>query len=204
MARSTPRNHDWRQTRHGRVRWAALLGGAVALAACGGGDDEVAEPPTESQIQIITQDEVFACPDVSVVAEVAEIQRYAGGLRDVSALAAQVVVGNFRGGCEYTEDSVEVAMTVDFDATRGPQFQGEPIPFEYFVAIVDGANRILAKEVFPSVVEIEDDAGRGRVVEELVQRIPLERMALGPSYQILLGFQVSQAELQALRAAGEQ
>ncbi|MCB9959550.1 MAG: hypothetical protein H6843_13190 [Rhodospirillaceae bacterium] len=179
---------------------ARLLAGAavLALSACGG--DDTGPPPTESQIEVITRDEVFTCPDVSVVADVSEIRRYAGAVRDPSQLVAELSVGNFTGGCSYDEGSVRVILQVDFDAVRGPRYTGEPVAFEYFVAIVDQSERILAKEVFATAVEIESDAAVGRVTEELVQTIPLERRALGPTYQVLLGFQVSEAELRALRA----
>ena len=171
----------------------------LALSACGG-DDELADPPTESQIEVITRDEVFTCPDVSVVADVSEIRRYAGEVRDPTQLVADLSVGNFTGGCDYDEDSVRVVLQVDFDAVRGPRYAGEAVPFEYFVAIVDPSERILAKEVFSTEVEIDSDSAVGRVTEELVQTIPLERRAIGPTYQVLLGFQVSEAELRAMRA----
>ena len=178
---------------------AGLLAAALlTLAACGG-DDEVEPPPTASEIEIIRPDLVFACPDVSVVADVAEIRRYDGAVADPSRLVAQLTVGDFRGGCEYDDDGVTVALDLDFDAQRGPRYGGAPVPFDYFVAVVDGTDRILAKEVFATEVMVEPGSTRGQVTEQLAQRIPLDRRALGPTYQILLGFQVSEAELQALR-----
>ena len=173
-------------------RWLTVLALSAVVAACGG-DDEA--PVAAEEVQVVIPDRAFGCPDVSILADAAEAMTFDGAGRDPTNLVWRTAVGEFRGGCEYDETDVLVEVEVDFVAERGPRLQGDSIPFEYFVAILDPDDRILARESFTSVIEFDGDSQVGGTTEVLEQVIPLSRRAAGPSYQILLGLQLTRDQV---------
>ena len=172
-------------------RWLAVLALSAAVAGCGSDDGDVAP----AEVQVVVPDRAFGCPDVSILADAAEAMTFDGAGRDPTNLVWRTAVGEFRGGCEYGEDDVLVEIEVDFVAERGPRLQGESAPFEYFVAILDPDDRILARQSFTSIIQFDSDSQTGGTTEVLEQVIPLSQRATGPSYQILLGLQLTRDQV---------
>ena len=58
---------------------------------------------------------------------------------------------------------------------------------------------ILAKEIFTSIVPFPEGRSQAGVVEELEQIIPLPDRKAGPNYEIIVGFQLTEEQLQQNR-----
>lgn len=163
-------------------RAAAPLAAALLLAACASG------PPPETA--------GFGCPRVGIVRDAASATTFRPGPgRDATDVQARAEILDYRGNCSYDRDgSLDVELDVAIGAERGPALAGERLPVDYFVAIVDGAQNVLAREAFR--VDI-DFAGQraASAVDQLGQRIPLPRGVDGRNYEILVGFVLSADQL---------
>jgi len=172
-------------------RVAAAVAGALVLAACAGGrPDETAG---------------FGCPNVGILRDAATATAFRPGPgRDATDVQARAEILDFRGGCTYGRDgALDVELDVAIGAERGPALAGERLPVDYFVAIVDGAQNVLARQAFR--VELDFDGERvATAVEPLGQRIPLPSGVDGRNYEILLGFVLSADQLAWNRRGREQ
>ncbi len=162
---------------------AALSLAALSLAACGGGGPVADAPPT-------------SCPRVAIVTEAARVVQFGPGAgRDPTDIVSRGQIADYNGTCTYGDGRVTVDLTVDIVGERGPAGSGGDLPLQYFVAIADPTQAIIAKQVFDTSIALADGASRGGVREQLTQRIPLPDAALGPRYQVLVGFQLTPEQL---------
>ena len=67
--------------------------------------------------------------------------------------------------------------------------------FNFFVALTDPAERIMAKEVFASPLEFQETQRRSGVVEQIEQRFTLKSGERAVQYAILIGFQLTRDQL---------
>ena len=158
---------------------------AVLLAACAA--DQAALP---------------ACPNIIIVGDTAEVTKFQPGAgRDLIDVILEAKVAGFGGFCESDIDAdaggtVEVELIVTFQASRGPANVDRAGQLEYFVAIADRNDAILAKRVFASEVSFAGNDRHVDLREELVQAIPLKAGEVGSDYSVYVGFQLSADELQ--------
>jgi len=137
------------------------------------------------------------CPRVGVLDDAQRLVRFnPGGGRDLTDIRFEAEIGVRSGRCEYTsrDSQLEVEMAVEIQAVRAPN-AGKQGEFEYFVAITDRSQRILAKQVFTAVIPFETDRRAAGALEELVETIPLKPGQLGNEFEIVVGFQLSPDEL---------
>jgi hypothetical protein len=102
--------------------------------------------------------------------------------------------------CDYDRGGVTVQLQLAILGIRGPADAGRATAFDYFVAIADPNGNIVAKEVFPVSFNFDNRQRVGQI-EDLEQRIPLADQADGAAYKIVVGFQLSPAELEWNRRA---
>ena len=173
-------------------RLAALLplAGALFLAACTG--------PKPTQF-------APSCPNVKIRADAADITRYRPGApgRDLTDLVLDGRITGFRGGCEREDrNTVKTVLDIDMVLARGPATRGRLLTAPFFVAVVDGT-RILDKQVYPIRVELGENQDQARVSSgEIVMMVPVSRDKSAASYDILVGFQLEQDELETNRRRG--
>ncbi len=170
---------------------AAALAASLALAGCGlfgGGSSS-----TESAAAAPAAAPGTGCPAVLVVGDAAQMVRFrAGGGRAAADVVARGQILNVRGTCEYRAGGAAVEVTFDIAGERGPAATSQDIPLHYFVAILDPGRTIIAREAFDAGIRLP--AGLTRAVgqgEQVAQWIPLSNPALGPSYQVLVGFELT-------------
>ncbi len=172
--------------RYGR-RWSWAGIAALALGGCG----------------IILSVPPVICPTVAVVAEAADMTRFAiGGGRDVVDVGYVVQFSDVEWSCDLDGSILEVDLTVFVAATAGPTSQARTADFEYFVALAARGGGVLVKETFPSRIALTSDDGTGRISEEIEQRIPLRADQSGDDFEILIGFQLTREQLEYNRARG--
>ena len=122
--------------------------------------------------------------------------------RDLSDVVYAAQLRDITGECVYDRrGGVRVDMNVVVLGERGPAAQpgsrsGE---VEYFVAILDPRETILAKERFTSRLDFAPGQERVAIREELEQRIPLPQGTSAQDYRILVGFQMNPDEAELVR-----
>lgn len=143
------------------------------------------------------------CPRVAPLADAMQRTVF---LPDAEARADAIVadlrfLGVERARCDYDEDEVEVSFVTVIEAERGPAWQGRRIELPFFVAILDNRLNLLGKQVFQAELEFRDGAALTRREEALRQTIFLPGpLATGSAYQVLFGFELTEADLAFNRA----
>jgi len=163
----------------GRAAAAVLLSGLV-LAGCAMFQE--AGPP-------------IPCPRAVTVADAASLTRFDGTGRDLTDVLFEAEIAQIASACEYDDGAVDVTVQVQFVALRGPADQQRRGDFDYFVAIADAGQTILARESFDATIEFPGNKTQAGVVEELEQHIPLRADEPGAGYVIYVGFVLTPDEL---------
>jgi hypothetical protein len=143
------------------------------------------------------------CPQVLVVGETSNVTKFQTGAgRDPTDVVLQARIADFQGSCALNARSrrLDVDLKLQVEAIQGPANRDRRGVYDYFVAIADPTDAILAKKVFPAEVAFATGTARLDMVEELTQTIPLRANEVGADYRIYVGFQLSDAELAYNRA----
>ena len=170
--------------------WAAA-GLALALAGCG----STPEPPE--------------CPPVSVLGEAASLTQFAPGPgRDLVDVDFRVELTDLRSGCIYAKEKegaskLVVAVAPVLVASRGPANEDRKADFQYFVSVVGRDADILNKQLVPVSVTFPGNSTRVDIVQDDPPvSVDLPSGTAGEEYyQILLGLQLSEDELEYNRRA---
>ncbi|MGE5505955.1 MAG: hypothetical protein ACM31L_16155 [Actinomycetota bacterium] len=160
---------------------AVLLAAPVALSACAMFDKK--EPPP--------------CPPVYILSDAATVTKFRDGPgRDLTDVDVEAEVVGYKGDCSYDEKGAKVNLQVTIEAKRGPANSKGKSKLSYFVAIPHFYPSPQAKAVFPVEVEFPDGTNQVRYTDEAVSmRIPVKTKDLIDKFEIYLGFQTSQEEL---------
>ena len=164
---------------------AVLLAAVAALGACSSSKEQ------------------FACPAAGIVSELAQLTRYrAGDGRDLSDVLYTVRVAEVSRSCKFDRAGANVDLRVALVAERGPAAApNEAADFEYFVAVANGEDQVIAKEVFRSRLEFAGRNRAGVAEEQRVQRVPLSSEPQSIPSRIIVGLQLSAEELADKRRA---
>ena len=165
------------------LRRAVAAASLFVLAACSG------EPPIAAQ-----------CPAGGILPDANTIVQFRdGGGRDITDMVVQAQIVDIRIGCVYATRRNKAAVTLDlqiaFAAERGPADRARRAALPYFVAIVDGERNVVARENFVAGFEWTDNRPRVGRVDQWEPYIPLKSNFDGPSYQIMVGFQLTADQL---------
>ncbi|MFQ5958244.1 MAG: hypothetical protein ACE5LF_02635, partial [Alphaproteobacteria bacterium] len=121
--------------------------------------------------------------------------------RDLTDVRFEGDIANLVPSCEYDNDGfVDVDVAIEMVFSRGPAAEGDIGSYEYFVAITDPTDNIIAKRVFPMDVEFPSSALRVGVIEEVTQRIFFTPEPDASQHRIFVGFQLSREQLDYLRS----
>ena len=173
-------------------RIAILLAALAATVLVAGCDQTRRQPP--------------ACPAIVVVGETAELTQFRPGPgRDLTDVVAEGRIDRFDGFCETDRNrdgtgEVSVELQVFVVIARGPANTTRTASYEYFVAIADTSERILAKQTFSADVAFEDNRNRLTAFETLEQKIPLAVNQDGGAFTVYIGFQLTPDQLAYNRA----
>ena len=140
------------------------------------------------------------CPRIAVLAQAGELTQLSGG----NGIGYTATMSDVRVECEYKTGDLQ-EMTADistrFTVTKGPGMQGDTARFSYFVSVTDRRGNVLNKRVFPVTVNF-----RGRqsvtITDSSWQYYRLIRGGTGLAYEIWIGFQLNDAQLEYNRRKG--
>ncbi|MFO1068956.1 MAG: hypothetical protein U1E14_10595 [Geminicoccaceae bacterium] len=166
----------------------AGLGGALLLAGCGGGDEDLG--PRQY------------CPLPGIINGLDSDSVYRGGAADgpVAELAYMVSLQDITGGCVYDEAGLEVNLGIDVVVEPGPAFAGSAVSVPWFVAVADADGAIIDKVPFTSEIAVAPGAPRAGNRETIQQRFPGLDAKAGGAYRLYLGLQMDRDKAMKKRA----
>lgn len=162
------------------VKIAALLAGlALVISAC-------------------TQTRQAICPRVAILAQAAKLTKFAPGQETPQNVEWAGEMTGIKVKCSYTDSNyrtMEADVTVDMILRKGPAMRGDTVSFNYFVVVTDRRGNVLNKRVFPSTVSL---GGANAVTRSEIswQLYDLQRSLSGAAYEIWVGYQLTQNQLQ--------
>ncbi len=137
------------------------------------------------------------CPHLSILGDAAQVTYFREGAgRDLRDVRSQARFGTVVSECKVDQGKVVTRTAIEIVADRGPVASETSGRFAFFVALIDPAERILAKEVFATPLEFDRDRRRSGVVEQIEQRFTLRSGEQAVQYGILIGFQLSREQLE--------
>ncbi len=173
---------SWSRT----ARLAAPLALLALLAGCGDGSMKFAP----------------ACPQISLLAEGADLTRFAGTGRDVTDRVLEARLTGVEGACRAgRNDEVVTTLKVQAELRRGPAAQGRRLPLPYFVAVLEG-DRILDRKDFTLDANFPANVDGMRLTgDELELRFPASAELGAARYRVIVSLQLTADELALNRRA---
>ncbi|MEJ2015488.1 MAG: hypothetical protein P8X61_07685 [Limibacillus sp.] len=137
----------------------------------------------------------LVCPALRIITGADEMTTYRGSGRDLTDVDFTVAMTDASFDCIANEDAVEGEIQVLFDVRRGPANETNQAPFNYFVAVANSEQQILAREAFDVVVPFGENRGRVTFAEVIGPQIPLPAPEAGGNYTLFLGLEISREQL---------
>jgi hypothetical protein len=166
------------------LRIAGALGLALSLWACG---SSPRDPP---------------CPKIFLAQETSTLTKFRPGGRDITDVQFEAELLGYSGGCKYDRNKLTIELNVDMAVTRGPA-GGREAQFHYFVAVPKLYPDPRGKQDFDVAFQFPQNARRGQFRDEIVLEFPLANPSEGPSNEIYIGLQLTEAELEYNRKRRE-
>jgi hypothetical protein len=158
-----------------------IAGFSSFLAACG-----LFEPEPETR----------ACPQVFKMREATRVVQFRDGEgRDLTDVTAEGGIGKIQLACKYDENELSTVVGIEVLAQRGPASVNDNVQLPIFVAVLDRDRKVVAKEVFDSMLEFKDGSRRAAKLEEYESVFRLRSGQSGIDYQLVVGFQLSAEQL---------
>ncbi|MBC8339187.1 MAG: hypothetical protein ISR51_03195 [Rhodospirillales bacterium] len=180
----------------GKGLFPVLLAGVLSLglSACGGYQyvaDKFASPV------------ILKCPDYRVVADAAKLIKFRDGPgRDLVDVNYEGEITGVKLGCLSNIDkqtktgTLDVDVTLDYIASRGPANRDSKARFDYFISVVDPDRKILYREAFPLVVAFPGNQTRIRFSNKPVTlELPILAKRSSRYYRIFVGLTLTRDEV---------
>lgn len=141
------------------------------------------------------------CPQVAVVEDLKNLTQFETPAKPTpGSKISSITLSGIKSSCAVTEKTVAVDIGLRFDGQLGPQAdewksQSRSFAYPYFIAVTTQSGEIISKEVFAATISY-DKAEKALTQEESIRQvIPLRDGKAASSYEILVGFQLTEDEL---------
>jgi hypothetical protein len=161
-----------------------VLAGALGLAACSSSNPE----PSSA-----------ACPAALFLDGAEQTAVYSAGAGmepNPNQLRYQAVLSNLSSACRYVDEGVEMDLTFNLTAGRGPAFSSTPEEVTYFIATLGPDQRILNRDAYSAELDFEEGYAGARWSEQLTLLIRSITPAQGSYYTLFIGFQLDDEQLE--------
>jgi hypothetical protein len=170
-------------------RFVVLAALAMLVAGC--------SDAYRSVTGVFKKKQEFVCPRGAIVKDASRLTTFRPGPgRDITDIKFEARLPRLLIGCKYDDKGVEVQTSVTIIGARGPADTTHRAQVRYFVAVLNPRNQVIGKKEFSTQLEFPINIDRGAVSEELVERIPVGRDVSASGYTVVVGFQLTRAELQ--------
>ncbi|MBL6615296.1 MAG: hypothetical protein ISP45_14885 [Reyranella sp.] len=159
-------------------RKLALLAPAVALAlaACGGGNSDLAD---------------YYCPAPFTVQDAGRLTHFREGAgRDPRDIAWEAQIIGSTTKCTVSRRAIEVSLFMRISVSAGPSIGAARTSVPYFVRVLDTGRNVVQSQEFTADFRLSAANPRGSSQEELTLTLPREG-----SYSIAIGLKPTPEEL---------
>lgn len=139
------------------------------------------------------------CPQVAILRALEAVEDHGRDSMDRSTLVASAKMESVKGSCSYEDKGVDITFDLEMAATKGPRLGSGRISFPFFVSIVEPMGEILSKEIMTADFVFPDKEETVKKKEPLHVFLPLEEGQDAFNYRVLLGFQLTEAQLKFAR-----
>ena len=151
-----------------------------------------------------TRQNAGACPPVGSVYDAARIVEFRDGSDELySDIRYTGEITDVRSFCRYTGDNPLTAeLEIDFAFGKGPLADANTHDFGYWVAVTRRNGKVLAKEFYTVTAQFEGNSPLDGATQT-IDRITIPRAdetIAGTNFEILVGFDLSEQELEFNRA----
>ena len=143
------------------------------------------------------------CPEIRIDSSTASLTVFKSDQgRDITDVVYQAQIVSFEGNCKFDDDGVEAVMDMDIIISGGPAAEPGPVNLYYFVAIPRFHPDPAGKKVFDRRYTIPRSGSRRERITESNIRIfiPLEDRLTAAGYDVYLGFQLTEEQLEYNRS----
>lgn len=146
-----------------------------------------------------------ACPQVAIVQDLKNLTQFETPAQpSPGTKISSVTLSNLVADCTATDKTIAIDLTLTFDGELGPntadwKTQSRSFAYPYFIAVTTPTGEILSKEVFAATMRYESGEAAIAQKEKIRQVIPLRPDAVPSTYEVLVGFQLTDDELNYAR-----
>jgi hypothetical protein len=182
MRGSTPAQRASRRVRF--AGWSLAILVPLALAACS---------------NFAGRGNTYTCPATTTVPDLQTLVTVVPGPNGAT-IQSSGRVNQVTAECDREGDSGVVSkLTIEFAGLRTtPAINRITLP--YFVALADASGNILGKQQYTMTLSFAPDAQVTKATDNVTVHIPLKNAQLGNVYTIVVGFQLTQSQLDYNRA----
>jgi hypothetical protein len=143
------------------------------------------------------------CPTAGILRDGADLTRFRGTGTDLTDMVVDGRITGLGGKCELDDAKhLRTQLNVRLDLTRGPASRSDTQEVAYFVSVSKG-DTILDKQIYRLNAAFPGNSDRARLTTDEVDLVlPIDDKVQGNSYSILVGFQLTPAELEFNRRRG--
>ncbi len=148
---------------------------------------------------VISPPDPGPCPKASIVADAARMTQFRPGPgQDLIDIQFDAEISRLDSSCAYNRagDTITAVTSVRIIAARGPASNTTAGTMNFFVAVADSGQRVLARERFSSDFTLQRSQRRAGIVEEIEELIPLAPGQSGANFEILIGFELTNDQLE--------
>ena len=171
------------------IRLAVPAFALTSLLLVGCGDGELKYAP--------------ACPQLSLLAEGADLVRFSGAGRDVTDRVVEARISGVEAKCAAgRRGDVVATVRVRADVARGPAGRGRSAQVPYFVAVMQG-DAVLDRQEFVLTANFQPNVDTARVAgDEVELRFAGAGDRGATAYRIIVSLVLTEEELAHNRRAG--
>jgi hypothetical protein len=142
----------------------------------------------------------LVCPATFIAPDTDKMAVFRPGGSTMSDVVYGVRISNLQSKCDRADKGIRVNTQIAFHIVSNDRSLrvGD---FEYFVSIVDGYHNILTKKTYSMPFEFDARTHDMNKQDELFENLPLLDVGTGSNYAIVVGLQLTEAQLQFNRAA---
>ncbi|HEY6578526.1 MAG TPA: hypothetical protein VIY09_04335 [Rhizomicrobium sp.] len=153
-----------------------------------------------------SSDKTGDCPTITGITDAsAETVFRPGTTPDPSNVLYTVELTSVNGKCDMgkKERSSDASLQIDFRATRAPSVVKAHYVVPYFVAITEGAARVLAKRVYSVGIDFAPGQTNAAVSDTVAStHLNVAKGKHPYDYQVLVGLQLTKSQLDYNRQGG--
>ena len=141
------------------------------------------------------------CPGVSVREDLRHLTEYVDDTKpSETTKVSEISILGVENTCRVEKDNLVMQIDISLNGKTGPKGRMQPgdkpsFAYPYFVAVTDQQGNVLSKEMFAASVAYGTNQTEVNQSESIFQNMPFPDTAAGQSYNVVIGFQLTQDQL---------